>query len=87
MVDHAKASDHVVLTGSLVVVPDISVLARVDDTARATASTGNFRVGREATTGGGGGMRGLAALGVRELTYRTCFVASCVLSSDVAEHV
>ena len=26
-------------------------------------------------------------MGVRELTYRTCFVAGCVLPSDVAERV
>jgi len=87
MVERAKAGDRVVLTGSLVVVPDGSALARAGDAARATASTGNFRAGREAASGGGGGIRGLAALGVRELTYRTCFVACCVLPSDVAERV
>ena len=87
MVERAKAGDRVVLTGSLVVVPDGSALARAGEAARASASAGNLRAGREAATGGGGGVRGLAALGVRELTYRTCFVACCVLPSDVAERV
>ena len=46
------------------------------------------RLGRtrpnDAATGGGGGVRGLKALGVRELTYRTCFVASSVVQMDTA---
>ncbi len=87
MVERAKPGDRVVLTGSLVVVPDGSALARAGEAARASASAGNLRAGREAATGGGGGVRGLSALGVRELTYRTCFVACCVLPSDVAERV
>ena len=87
MVERAKAGDRVVLTGSLVVVPDGSALARAGEAARASASAGNLRAGREAASGGGGGVRGLASLGVRELTYRTCFVACCVLPADVAERV
>jgi DNA replication licensing factor MCM6 len=85
MVERAKAGDRVVLTGSLVVVPDGSALARAGEAARAAGNDG--RNGKEAAAGGGGGVRGLAALGVRELTYRTCFVACCVLPSDVAERV
>jgi DNA replication licensing factor MCM6 len=89
MVERAKPGDRVVLTGSLVVVPDGSALARAGEAARASssASGGNLRAGKEAASGGGGGVRGLAALGVRELTYRTCFVACCVLPSDVAERI
>ncbi|EED96248.1 mcm6-like protein [Thalassiosira pseudonana CCMP1335] len=81
MVERAKAGDRVVLTGSLVVVPDGSALARAGEAARAAGNDG--RNGKEAAAGGGGGVRGLAALGVRELTYRTCFVACCVLPSDL----
>ena len=81
MVERAKPGDRVVLTGSLVVVPDGSALARAGEAARASQ---DLRAGREAAGGGGGGVKGLAALGVRELTYRTCFVACCVLPSDVA---
>ena len=87
MVERAKAGDRVVLTGSLVVVPDGSALARAGEAARASAANPGARAGRDAATGGGGGVRGLTALGVRELTYRTCFVACCVLPSDVAERV
>jgi len=86
MVERAKAGDRVVLTGSLVVVPDGSALARAGEAARASGGN-DGRSGKEAATGGGGGIRGLAALGVRELTYRTCFVACCVLPTDVAERV
>lgn len=85
MVERAKAGDRVVLTGALVVVPDGSALARAGEAAR--ASRDDPRAGREAAQGGGGGTRGLGALGVRELTYRTCFVACCVLPSDVADRV
>lgn len=85
MVERAKAGDRVVLTGSLVVVPDGGALARAGEAARAFG--GGDRSGREAAAGGGGGVKGLAALGVRELTYRTCFVACCVLPSDVAERI
>mmetsp|Transcript_30429 Transcript_30429/g.62140 ORF Transcript_30429/g.62140 Transcript_30429/m.62140 type:complete len:844 (+) Transcript_30429:328-2859(+) len=87
MVERAKAGDRVVLTGSLVVIPDGNALARAGDPARASATYAGARAGREAATGGGGGVRGLAALGVRELTYRTCFVACCVVPSDMAERV
>ena len=81
MVERAKAGDRVVLTGSLVVVPDGSALARAGEAARAMDS------GKEAATGGGGGVRGLGVLGVRELTYRTCFVAVSVLPAEVADRV
>ena len=84
---NAKAGDQVVLTGSLVVVLDGSALARAGEAAPASAGGGNLRAGREAATGGGGGIRGLTALGVRELTYRTCFVVCCVLPSNVAERL
>mmetsp|Transcript_23453 Transcript_23453/g.34611 ORF Transcript_23453/g.34611 Transcript_23453/m.34611 type:complete len:967 (-) Transcript_23453:82-2982(-) len=75
MVERAKAGDACVFTGSLVVLPDGSALARSGEAPR--------RLGRNEQNnqnGGGGGVRGLKALGVRELTYRTCFVASSVIS-------
>eukprot|EP00804_Cyclotella_cryptica_P006107 CCRYP_010728-RA/>CCRYP_010728-RA protein AED:0.05 eAED:0.09 QI:0/0.33/0/1/1/1/4/0/979 len=83
MVERAKAGDRVVLTGSLVVVPDGSALARAGEAARASMEDR----GKEAAGGGGGGVRGLGVLGVRELTYRTCFVACSVLPAEVAERV
>ena len=82
MVERAKAGDRIVLTGSLVVVPDGSALARAGEAARATMERG-----KEAASGGGGGVKGLGALGVRELTYRTCFVAVSVLPAEVADRI
>lgn len=84
MVERAKAGDKCVFIGSLVVVPDGSALARAGEAPRSSSGGGGGGRGRasETATGGGGGVRGLKALGVRELTYRTCFVASCVLEMD-----
>ena len=78
MVEMAKAGDRVVITGSLVVVPDGSALARAGEAARA----GLGERGKE-----GGGVKGLGALGVRELTYRTCFLGVSVLPAEVAERI
>jgi DNA replication licensing factor MCM6 len=84
MVERAKAGDKCVFTGSLVVIPDGSALARAGEAAQARKG-GNGRGGggaADAATGGGGGVRGLSALGVKELTYKTCFVACTVLPAD-----
>ena len=85
MVERAKAGDVCVFTGSLVVIPDASALARAGEAAVATRDgrVGGARGNNEAATGGGGGVRGLKALGVRELTYRTCYVVSSVLPAEV----
>jgi DNA replication licensing factor MCM6 len=79
LVERAKAGDRCSITGCLVVIPDGSALARAGEAPRAVSQQ---RRSNAQTNGGGGGVRGLAALGVRELTYRTCFVASCVLPTD-----
>jgi DNA replication licensing factor MCM6 len=84
MVERAKAGDKCVFTGSLVVIPDGSALARAGEAAQARKG-GNGRGSggaADAATGGGGGVRGLSALGVKELTYKTCFVACTVLPAD-----
>ena len=75
MVEHCKAGDKCVFTGSLVVLPDGSALARAGDATKGVRPS-------DAARGGGGGVQGLKALGVRELTYRTCFVATSVLPAD-----
>jgi DNA replication licensing factor MCM6 len=80
MVERAKAGDKCIFTGSLVVIPDGSALARAGEAVQ--ASSGRTRP-NDAATGGGGGVRGLKALGVRELTYRTCFVASSVIPMEL----
>jgi DNA replication licensing factor MCM6 len=83
MVERCKAGDSVVFVGSLVVIPDASALARAGE---APQSSRDLRGGGggggnrdDGTGGGGGGVRGLKALGVRELTYRTCYVATSVM--------
>jgi DNA replication licensing factor MCM6 len=79
MVERCKAGDKCVFSGSLVVLPDGSALSRAGDAAQSSKRGGRPS---DAAAGGGGGIRGLAALGVKELTYRTCFVASSVLPTD-----
>lgn len=71
MVERAKAGDKCIFYGSLVVIPDGSALARAGEAPRVSA----------APNADSNGVHGLAALGVKELTYRTCFVVSCVFPS------
>ena len=79
MVERPKAGDLCVFVGSLVVLPDGSALARAGETPTSARREANRNNGNN-----GGGVRGLKALGVRELTYRTCFVASTVLTAEQA---
>lgn len=77
-VEMAKAGDKVLLTGTVVVVPDTSGLAKAGESAVAT----------KASSGGRGdssyenGVSGLKKLGVREMTYKMVFVASMVQITD-----
>jgi DNA replication licensing factor MCM6 len=82
MVERCKAGDKCVFTGSLVVLPDASALSRAGDPASISKSAPRPT---DAATGGGGGVQGLKALGVRELTYRTCFVATSVLNVETLQ--
>lgn len=75
MVERVKAGDKCIFTGSLVVIPDGSALARAGDLSTASKAVRPSELQRSA----GNGIRGLKALGVRELTYRTCFVACTVV--------
>ena len=81
MVEKAKAGDKCVFTGSMVVIPDGSALARAGEAVQTLS--GRVRP-NDAALGGGGGVKGLKALGVKELTYRTCFVASSVVQLETA---
>lgn len=73
MVERCKAGDKCILTGAFVVLPDGSALARAGEaTLSHSTSSGD----------GNGGVRGLKATGVKELTYRTAFVAASVLPSN-----
>lgn len=77
MVDRAKAGERCVFTGTLIVVPDVSQLGLPGVRPEAVRDNGAFR-GNEV---GGGGVTGLKALGVRELTYRLAFLA-CMITPD-----
>ncbi|EEY63344.1 DNA replication licensing factor MCM6, putative [Phytophthora infestans T30-4] len=83
-VEQAKAGDRVVFTGTLIVVPDVSKFAKAGgETAVATRTNSQRRGGENSTQGmQGEGVRGLKALGVRELTYKTCFLACSVQTME-----
>ncbi|TMW59052.1 hypothetical protein Poli38472_007197 [Pythium oligandrum] len=83
-VEQAKAGDRVVFTGTLIVVPDVSKFVRAGgENAVATKSMNRGRGGENSTQGmEGEGVRGLKALGVRELTYKTCFLACSVQTME-----
>ncbi|KAJ2160108.1 MCM DNA helicase complex subunit mcm6 [Coemansia sp. RSA 552] len=69
LVERVKPGDRAQFTGSLVALPDVSQLAGPGQTAvRQREAPGRSEAG-------GGGMTGVRALGVRELTYRLAFLA------------
>lgn len=76
MVDRAKAGERCIFTGTLIVVPDVSQLGlpgvRPEAVRDNSARTGDV---------GGGGVTGLKALGVRDLTYRLAFLC-CMITPD-----
>jgi DNA replication licensing factor MCM6 len=76
IVERAKAGDKVVLTGMLVVVPDSGGMARAGEAALSA------RDGPDS----GQGFGGLKKMGVKELTYRTIFIACECLSPPAAGH-
>jgi len=75
-VEKAKAGDKAVFVGVLVVVPDGSQLSRAGESAALARSAGG-RSQQDA-----GGVTGLKRLGVRELTYRTAFIAGSVQPTE-----
>jgi DNA replication licensing factor MCM6 len=75
MVERTKAGDVCTLTGYLVVLPDGSALARAGEVPHSVPRRS------QGPPQGSGGVRGLAALGVRELSYRTALVATTVWPS------
>ncbi|KAG8852536.1 MCM DNA helicase complex subunit mcm6 [Tulasnella sp. 330] len=84
MVERAKAGDKCVFTGTFIVVPDVSQMSAPGMGAEVTRSGGNFGGGGRAADGGLGnqGVTGLKSLGVRDLQYKTAFLACMVNTMD-----
>ena len=83
LVERAKAGDKCVFTGTFIVVPDVSQLG--------LPGGDNVRLQREAQRGqgansaasiGGAGVSGLKSLGVRDMQYKTAFLACMVHDAD-----
>ncbi|KAJ6485132.1 MCM2/3/5 family-domain-containing protein [Mycena vitilis] len=82
LVERAKAGDKCVFTGTFIVVPDVSQLGLPGGNAAQLQRESNKGGGRAATGGIGGGVTGLKSLGVRDLQYKTAFLACMVTDSD-----
>ncbi|KAL8151527.1 hypothetical protein V2J09_021335 [Rumex salicifolius] len=78
IVEQARAGDTVIFTGTVVVIPDIMALTSPGERAevrRESSSQRNNASGQE-------GVKGLRALGVRDLSYRLAFIANSVQIAD-----
>ncbi|KAF8522892.1 MCM-domain-containing protein [Hysterangium stoloniferum] len=80
MVERAKAGDRCVFTGTFIVVPDVSQLGLpgVNTQMMRDARGGNGGKGAM----GGTGVTGLKSLGVRDLQYKTAFLACMSHGAD-----
>uniref|UniRef100_A0A7N1A4R4 DNA replication licensing factor MCM6 n=1 Tax=Kalanchoe fedtschenkoi TaxID=63787 RepID=A0A7N1A4R4_KALFE len=77
IVEQARAGDTVIFTGTMVVIPDIMALASPGERAEVSRQSGEKKAGV-----GQEGVRGLRALGVRDLSYRLAFIANSVQIAD-----
>lgn len=78
IVEQARAGDTVIFTGTVVVIPDIMALASPGERAECRRDASQ----KKNSTAGNDGVRGLRALGVRDLSYRLAFIANSVQVSD-----
>ncbi|KAK7695399.1 hypothetical protein QCA50_000035 [Cerrena zonata] len=83
LVERAKAGDKCVFTGTFIVVPDVSQLGlpggnKAELMREASRANGNSG----ASAVGGAGVTGLKRLGVRDLQYKTAFLACMVHDAD-----
>ncbi|KAJ7228312.1 MCM2/3/5 family-domain-containing protein [Mycena pura] len=82
MVERAKAGDKCVFTGTFIVVPDVSQLGLPGGNQAQLQRESNKGGGRAASGGIGGGVTGLKSLGVRDMQYKTAFLACMVNDAD-----
>ncbi|CAF2091453.1 unnamed protein product [Brassica rapa] len=78
IVEQARAGDTVIFTGTVVVIPDISALAAPGERAECRRDSSQ----QKSSTAGHEGVKGLKALGVRDLSYRLAFIANSVQIAD-----
>ncbi|KAF9528016.1 MCM2/3/5 family-domain-containing protein [Crepidotus variabilis] len=81
MVERAKAGDKCVFSGTFIVVPDVSQLGLPGGNNAALQREAN-KNNAGASAVGGTGVTGLKALGVRDLQYKTAFLACMVNDAD-----
>ncbi|EPQ28714.1 uncharacterized protein PFL1_03518 [Pseudozyma flocculosa PF-1] len=79
IVERAKAGDKCIFTGTFIVVPDVSQLGVPGVNAQMQRES---QGGRPAEGVSNQGVSGLKSLGVRDLTYKTAFLACMVQSAD-----
>ena len=81
LVERAKAGDKCIFTGTFIVVPDVSQLGIPGGNQAQLLREANK--GRSNAGGGpSGGFTGLKSLGVRDLQYKTAFLACMVHDAD-----
>lgn len=73
MCDRVKPGDKVTVSGALIVVPDVPALMKPGDVSRTVRREQGKKPGDS-----DGGVTGIKQLGVRNLSHKTCFVASYV---------
>ncbi|KAL4590625.1 hypothetical protein LXL04_003562 [Taraxacum kok-saghyz] len=79
IVEQARAGDTVIFTGTVVVIPDIFALSAPGERAEVRREGGS----KKDTSGSvQEGVKGLRALGVRDLSYRLAFIANSVQICD-----
>ncbi|KAH9977611.1 mis5 protein [Lactifluus volemus] len=82
LVERAKAGDKCVFTGTFIVVPDVSQLGLPGGNNAELQREANRNGGNSANAVGGSGVTGLKSLGVRDLQYKTAFLACMVHDAD-----
>jgi DNA replication licensing factor MCM6 len=75
LVERAKAGDKCVFTGAFIVVPDVSQMSLPGGERPTMQREAKSGTNAAATGTGGAGVTGLKSLGVRDLQYRTAFLA------------
>lgn len=81
LVERAKAGDKCVFTGTFIVVPDVSQL-NVPGGNKSELTRANKSGANGASSVGGAGVTGLKSLGVRDLQYKTAFLACMAHDAD-----